>query len=246
MAAEIMEQKYRFMQPQKSSKYDSSNGIYSNYLHDLESILWVLVWTLLSYRKCTGRTNSESTNTSMWRAKTYSDLFSHGKHIEGKRAQLIQEEVYLRKRTKLTPEYFQPLKKLVISFRDSLHGAYINEENKFKLTKPILPSRIPIHKSIICAFQEVRIDRLLVSRIPLKELRYIESETASPSKRGILDGDMGESLAKKARYDLVLIKCFRWIVYLLLEQNITQIKERSQKGENKRVGHLQRSRQDQN
>ena len=175
MAIEIVDQKYRFMQPQKSSKYDSSNGIYYNYLHDLESILWILIWTLLSYREHTIRANSEPKSITVPRAGTYSNLFKHNEVIQGERERMMEESDNLEGRAKWISKYFQPLKTLAASFRNSLHKAYIREEKGFALKQVIIPSKSPVHQTILRAFKKpdikrFRKDGLCVTRIGYSEL----------------------------------------------------------------------------
>ena len=174
MAIEIVDQKYRFIQPQKSSKYDSSNGIYYNYLHDLESILWILIWTLLSYRKHTIQADSEPEFLSSERADKYTSLFTHGKEVKGERERLIGESSDLECEMEWVPTYFRPLRDLAASFRNSLREAYIEEEKDFELAQAIMPSKL-VHQTILRAFRgsnikNYRKDGLCVTRIGYSEL----------------------------------------------------------------------------
>ena len=69
MAIEIINQDYRFMPPRIKSEIDISYRIYANYLHDLESILWIIIWTLLKYQKNTTDVNSDPIESIKERVK---------------------------------------------------------------------------------------------------------------------------------------------------------------------------------
>ena len=87
----------------------------------------------------------------------------------------MEESVHLGGEVKWISKYFQPLKTLAASFRNSLHRAYIKEEKDFALKQVIILSKKLVYQIILRAFKKpdikrFRKDGLCVTRIGYSEL----------------------------------------------------------------------------
>ena len=67
---------------------------------------------------------------------------------------MMEESDNLEGRAKWNSEYFQPLKTLAASFRNSLHGAYIKEEKDFALKQAIILTKKLVYQTILRAFKK--------------------------------------------------------------------------------------------
>ena len=136
-----------------SYECESSSGIYANYLHDLESILWILVWTLFVYRKDSAEcVSSESTCAQ----KSEGDrLFAQAGMGLLHREKFLKSKETFNEKMKFIPDYFGNLKELITKFKDHLLNSYYDEEKNITSASngPIKPTEGLVHNSILEAFR---------------------------------------------------------------------------------------------
>ena len=200
MAIEIVNREYIFTDPMKTFRSSEvSNEVYANYLHDLESILWIIIWTLLKYQKNTTDVNSDPIESIKERVKLNQELFSHEHDIQQHRKRCLTNKPFLSSGTVWVPESFQPLRDLAYSFRNLLFCAYYGVEAAFESSKVIKPpSEGSVHLSILNAFKECMIDGFGVTLINYGELADILNDLLL-SKEAASAGDTDENVTKKIR-----------------------------------------------
>ena len=151
MSIEILLRKYQFMSFKANYTHKTSFGIYANYLHDLESIFWIIIWTMFLYRKETFETIDLK---PMYAQKDAgSELFS--KETQGvlnRKYFLTSKEIFTN-RMKSIPEYYKNIKELATTFKDHLIKAYDKEERKITANDPILRPKNSIYRSILKTFR---------------------------------------------------------------------------------------------
>ena len=181
MALEIMTQNHRFMPPKKKAQmHRSSCGMYANYLHDLESILWIAIWTLLKYQKDTTNVDSDPIQDIRSRVKLNKKLFSHTDDVKENRETCLYNKKFVSDEMKWIPDYFQPLKDLANSFKNYLFTAYCDTEEgngEKGVIKP--PPEGSVHLSILDAFKGCTIDGFGVTPIDYGELVDILNNSLS-------------------------------------------------------------------
>ena len=197
MAIEIINQDYRFMPPRIKSEIDISYRIYANYLHDLESILWILIWTLFKYQRTTTKAKSEPTQKMGLRVFSNKQLFSHNRRTEKNREACLFNKMFLSEEEWI-PEYFQCLRDLAIKFKVHLFDAYCKVEENFNSEKSIKPPpEGSVHLSILDAFKECITDGFGVTPIDYCELVVILRKLLL--KRAAPDEDVDEKTSKKVK-----------------------------------------------
>ena len=201
MALEIMTQDYRFMTPKKKAQIlRSSCGMYANYLHDLESILWIAIWTILKYQKDTTNVSSDSMKNISERFDLNEELFSYGVDVRKNRETCLYDSEFLSSETKWIPDYFQPLRDLVVSFKNYLFSAYCDVEEGYQAKGVIKPlSEGSVHLSILDAFKGCTIDGFGVTPINYDELADILRVLLLPPKRATSDEDIDTKITKKVK-----------------------------------------------
>ena len=184
----------------KSQLPGESNVMYANYLHDLESILWIIIWTLLKYQKNGTDLSSDPNQTIRDRVRLNKDLFSNVTNFRLNRTNCISINSHLLSNTRWTPEYFQPLRSLADSFRQCLFTAYCNDEKGFKVAEPIRPPpEGSVHQLILNIFRELRMDGFGVTPIDYKELTLILPRIPLIFKQVASDRDTVTKETKKAK-----------------------------------------------
>ena len=151
MSIEIAKRNYHFMDFKSSYTFKSSCGIYANYLHDLESIFWILVWTLFVYRKDSAEcADSESTHKQKTQGE---ELFLQDSAGLFDREQFLTSKENFDTKMESIPEYFGNLKVLITTFKDHLLDYYCEGEKNITLNGPIKPTEGSVHNSILEAFK---------------------------------------------------------------------------------------------
>ena len=131
--------------------HKTSFGIYANYLHDLESILWIIIWTMFLYRK---ETIEFTDLKSMYAQKDAgSDLFSNETEGILNRVDFLTSKEAFTDQMEFIPEYYKNIKELATTFKDHLIKAYYKEEHKITAKDPILHPKNPIYRSILKTFR---------------------------------------------------------------------------------------------
>ena len=201
MALEIMTQNHRFMPPKKKAQmHRSSCGMYANYLHDLESILWIAIWTLLKYQKDTTNVSSDPTKDIRERIEMNDRLFSYKVDVKENRETCLYDSDFLLNEMKWIPDYFQPLKDLANSFKNYLFTAYCDTEEgngEKGVIKP--PPEGSVHLSILDAFKGCTMDGFGVTRINYDEIAQILRVLQLPPKRATSDEDIDTKITKKVK-----------------------------------------------
>ena len=165
MSIEIALQAYQFMDFQNQYTYDSSCGIHANYLHDLESIFWIVMWTMFKYQKETESTDSKSIHAQKKGSKI---LFSNTENV-ARRRNFLMKKHFFDEVIKHVPGYFKELKTLATTFKDHLLRVYYKEESEITVGNPIRPSNEEVYNSILEAFRSYTIanrdDGLMITLI---------------------------------------------------------------------------------
>lgn len=193
MSIEIEKQKRQFMDFKDKYKHKSSCGIYANYLHDLESIFWILIWTMFIYRKKTIElTDLESICRQK---KAGSKLFSRKRASIINRTDFLTSEERFIKQMEFIPEYFGSLKKLATAFKDHLLKVYCEEEHNIAVNVPITPRDESVHKSTLEIFRLYGVpdgDNGLM-------LTLVDSQSCLKCLTPVEDGEADKKQAKKQR-----------------------------------------------
>ena len=189
------------MPPKKKAQmHRSSCGMYANYLHDLESILWIAIWTLLKYQKDTTNVDSDPIQDIRSRVKLNKKLFSHTDYVKENRETCLYNKKFVSDEMKWIPDYFQPLKDLVNSFKNYLFTAYCDVEEgceEGEVIKP--PSEGSVHLSVLDAFKGCTIDGFGVTPINFSNLADTLLADLLPPKRAASDGDIDTKITKKVK-----------------------------------------------
>lgn len=168
MAAEIALQSYLFLPPKERDTFErirrrmlgggdplsdseTEEVLWANYLHDLESIWWVLIWVLFNFKKATNIESTTSTYHLQVKEKggAYEELFPQDFDHLKRQTFLQQRRTFESKMGKAScslPEIYN----IAASMRESLCFAYDEEEKKLLGDLPIkLMDGGMLHKELI-------------------------------------------------------------------------------------------------
>ena len=161
MAVEAIYRSYQFLDPVCYLSYGSENddneddnlesvdeiGILYNYIHDLESLWWILVWTVFVYEKMPALADETSVNWVKGQRIGYFDLFP-GNTINNNRLAFLKDVSAFKSYMVKVPPFFKDYALIIIRFRTLLLYEY-NEVEK-DVPAPIYFS-IPntIHKEFL-------------------------------------------------------------------------------------------------
>ena len=171
---------------------------YYNYLHDLESIWWVLIWFLLKYEKAGYKGTAENYIT------TYKDRIKDRMEVSTiyfqnlcRREDLRNEAWEFRKFTNIIPEYFKGLVQVASIFREKLASTYKEEEGKVDFPIKLKDGGL-LHQDILDALRSPSIEYFDVVHINILYSRLSEKKSKR-SKRSIDEDSEEERPSKRAR-----------------------------------------------
>lgn len=185
------------MDADNERSHDLSNGIYANYLHDLESMFWILIWTMSKYQMET--TKGIDPELIISQKEIRDILFSQKDGAKTSRELFLKNDSTFEKRLDLIPNYYEDLKKLARSFREHLYGAYREEEKNMKADGLIKPSEGSVHLSILETFKTTKIDEYRVIPINYAELESTPTKSPQSLKRPTSNDDLEKKQRKKAK-----------------------------------------------
>ena len=150
---------------------DTPEGIYYNYIHDLESVWWIAVWALFNFEKKDIGANEIDSWAAKQRKLNKDTLFSGTVGNQDRIEFLSMRKTYAKK-TKCLPEYFENLPTTLGTIAEAIIELYqlkelnyqVNESNK---EEPILWDESSIiHGIFICLLSRVNTEEFEIRRIP--------------------------------------------------------------------------------
>ena len=182
----------------------SSDPIFwSHYIHDLESIWWVLIWTLLTYQKVSDENHAVDPNIDLERRVRASNLF-YVDDCYVERINHLENKWIFNELAEIIPDFFKGLVEVATVFREKLVSTCMKEEGK-----SVFPIRSmddgSLHRDILEAFRTSPIENFDVAYIFSKNKTATKSttdsdETSESSKRSICEDSDEERPRKQARY----------------------------------------------
>ena len=175
---------------------------WSHYIHDLESIWWILIWTLLTYQKHSDEDHAVDPNTELERRMRVRNLFyvddyciERSNHLENKRI--------FNGLARIIPDLFKGLIEVAAVFREKLVSTYIKEEGKSVFPIKLMDDGL-LHRDILEAFRTSPIENFDVVYIFSKNKTATESttdsdKTSESSKRSTCEDSDEERPFKRAR-----------------------------------------------
>ena len=140
MASEINMNVYQFAlhesertgkDPAETRDVDDEGGICANYIHDLESIWWIVIWTLFNYQEASlvASNGKEYRETSEAQKNTISQLFN-GVKANATRYFFLSIPATFTEFMKSAPQNLKKLKEAATHSRKLLVDHYIEKERK--------------------------------------------------------------------------------------------------------------------
>ena len=171
---------------------------WANYIHDLESIWWILIWTLLTYQKVGNENYALESNADVQRRTRAAERIFHtdnlSTHIE--RSSLLKCSNF-ETFTEIIPSFFKGLIGVAATFKERLVSTYKEEEGK-----SIFPIKLKddglLHWDILDAFKKSAIEYFDV--VYINDNSSTDSEgTPVSSKRSTREDIEEERPSKRAR-----------------------------------------------
>ena len=171
---------------------------YFTYIHDLESIWWILIWVLLGYRKAGSEESTEDYKSEIsQRKKNIAKLFSIKQKLT-QRSDLVVDAWKLMAFMEVVQDSFKGLVQVASIFREKLALTYKEEE--WKVDFPIkLKDGGLLHQDILEAFRTSVIEYFDVDHI--NDKYTIVSKKPGSSKRSINEDVEEERPSKRARQE---------------------------------------------
>ena len=150
---------------------DTPEGIYYNYIHDLESVWWIAVWALFNFEKKDAGTNKSDSQATRQRKFNKDTLFS-GTVGNQDRFDFLSVRKTYADTTGCLPKYFENLIRRLGTIAEAITELYqwkeldyqVNESNK---EEPILWDESSIiHGIFICLLSRVNTEEFEIRRIP--------------------------------------------------------------------------------
>ena len=144
---------------------DTSKGVFYNYIHDLESVWWIVVWALFNFEKKDARTDSY---TTLQRKLNKDKLFSGTTDSNYRFRFLSIRESYART-IRCLPKYFKNLSVILGIIAKAITELYRKKESNKEWNKvdPILwDESSNIHKIFIGLLDDVTTEQFEIVRVP--------------------------------------------------------------------------------
>ena len=202
MAIEISTQSYQFSKPRRSrdhirereekgyfnEKYSKPRnpgvgGIYYNYVHDLESLWWILVWTAFVYEKMPDPTYEMSAEWAKAQRSRYNILFPGDMYIIDRQLFLIDNSTF-KARVKDVSPFLTGYARIIRYFRDLLLAEYNLMEKDVPATVYFSRSGSDIiHEDFLEKLSKREIEKGIVVPIWGRTLRKRSVEAQSDSQQ---------------------------------------------------------------
>ena len=176
---------------------------WANYIHDLESIWWILIWTLLAYQKVGSENYSvQSRSEIQRRIWAIENLFDESDYYLDRSMNLKERESF-NKIASAIPSFFKGLVEVAAIFREKLVSTYLEEEGKSIFPIKLMDDGL-LHRDILEAFRTSPIENFDVVYIFSKNKTATESttdsdKTSESSKRSTCEDSDEERPFKRAR-----------------------------------------------
>ena len=116
---------------------DTSKGVHYNYIHDLESVWWIVVWALFNFEKKDAGTNKSDSQATRQRKFNKDTLFS-GTVGNQDRFEFLSVRTTYADTTGCLPKYFENLIRTLDTIAEAITELYqwkeldyqVNESNK--------------------------------------------------------------------------------------------------------------------
>ena len=183
--------------------HDGMPTFWANYIHDLESIWWILIWTLLTYERIEdGNYTPESVLEIQQRFLAAQKLF-HVNDYYLDRSMHLKERESFNEIAEAIPSFFKGLVEVAAVFREKLVLTYLEEEGKSVFPIKLMDDGL-LHRDILEAFRTSPIENFDVVYIFSKNKTATESttdsdKTSESSKRSTCEDSDEERPFKRAR-----------------------------------------------
>ena len=173
---------------------------YFTYIHDLESIWWIIIWVLIEYRRAGFDESTEEYESEIAQRRKYiTELFSLRRDLT-ERSDLLVDGWKLMGLMEIVQDSFKGLVQVASIFREKLASTYKEEE--WKVDFPIkLKDGGLLHQDILEAFRTSAIEYFDVDHINDKYI--IVSKKPGSSKRSINEDSEEERPSKRARQEFL-------------------------------------------
>ena len=124
------------------------SGIFHNYLHDLESLWWILVWSTFKYEKAPAMDDEDSVGAALNQKTHYLSLFPGHR-----RQSFLKDDTVFKEIVAQIPTSFHKQQEVIILYRLLLITEYFSEETG--ISKPVfLSDPDPLHDVILASLLE--------------------------------------------------------------------------------------------
>ena len=140
-------------------------GIYYNYIHDLESVWWIVVWALFNFEKKDARTDSYTTR----QRKLNKDKLFSGTVDNNYRFKFLSVRESYAETIACLPKYFKDLSAMLGTIAKVITELYQKKESNKEWNKenPILwDESSNIHKIFIGLLDDVTTEQIEIVRVP--------------------------------------------------------------------------------
>ena len=150
---------------------DTPEGIYYNYIHDLESVWWIAVWALFNFEKKDIGANEIDSQAAKQR-KLNKDILFPGTVGNQDRIEFLSMRKKYAKKTKCLPEYFANLPTTLGTIAEAIIELYQSKELNYQVDEsnkegPILwDESSNIHRTFIRLLNRVNTEEFEIRRIP--------------------------------------------------------------------------------
>ena len=144
---------------------DTSKGVFYNYIHDLESVWWIVVWALFNFEKKDARTDSYTTR----QRKLNKDKLFSGTIDGNYRFKFLSVRESYAETIACLPKYFKDLSAMLGTIAKVITELYRKKESNKEWNKgdPILwDESSNIHKIFIGLLDDVTTEQFEIVRVP--------------------------------------------------------------------------------
>ena len=140
---------------------DTSKGVYYNYIHDLESVWWIIVWALFNFEKKDAGTDSYTTR----QRKLNKDKLFSGTTDSNYRFRFLSIRESYARTIRCLPKYFKNLPIMLGIIAKAITELYRKKESIEE--GPILwDESSNIHKIFIGLLDDVTMEQFEIVRVP--------------------------------------------------------------------------------
>ena len=173
-------------------------GINHNYIHDLESLWWILVWTVFVYEKMPALADETSVNWVKGQRIGYFDLFP-GNTINNNRLAFLKDVSAFKSYMVKVPPFFKEFVRIIIRFRTLLFYEY-NEVEKNGPAPVYYSSPNTIHREFLKELLKKKVKKGGVVSIWDRDLRKRSPEARNAEARDAeARDDLQQSDSKKSK-----------------------------------------------